>query len=110
MKVLRLGLVFAPWRFYSLDMRIDTAKIDGPGEITSVDVELNLTGMKCPLPVLKARRKINQMPPRSVLKVTADDPAAPLDFEHFCHTGGHDLLSSTEKAGTFIFYIAKSPN
>jgi tRNA 2-thiouridine synthesizing protein A len=91
-------------------MHIDTTKINSPGESMSADGELDLTGMKCPLPVLKARRKINQMAPRSVLKVTADDPAAPLDFEHFCHTGGHDLLSSNERAGTFTFYIAKSPN
>ena len=91
-------------------MHIDTTKINSPGESMSADGELDLTGMKCPLPVLKARRKINQMAPRSVLKVTADDPAAPLDFEHFCHTGGHDLLSSNERAGTYTFYIAKSPN
>ena len=91
-------------------MQTDPSKIESPESGLTADVELNLTGMKCPLPVLKARRQMNKMESRSVLKVTADDPAAPLDFEHFCHTGGHDLLSSTEKAGTFIFYIAKSPN
>ncbi len=72
------------------------------------DCELDLIGMKCPLPVLKARRQMNQMAPRSVLKVAADDPAAPLDFEHFCHSGGHKLLLTTEQAGVFIFFIAKS--
>ena len=91
-------------------MHFDSTKINSLDDTMSADVELNLTGMKCPLPVLKARRKINQMAPRSVLKVTADDPAAPLDFEHFCHTGGHDLVSSTEKAGIFTFHIAKSPD
>ena len=91
-------------------MQIDPPKIDTPEAILTADVELNLTGLKCPLPVLKARRQINQMESRSVLKVTADDPAAPLDFEHFCHTGGHDLLSSTEQAGIFTFHIAKSPD
>ena len=89
-------------------MRIDPSKIDQPHDDMSADVELNLIGMKCPLPVLKARRQINQMAPRSVLKITADDPAAPLDFEHFCYTGGHDLVSSTEQAGIFIFHIAKA--
>ena len=88
----------------------DPTKIDSPDDGKMADVELNLTGMKCPLPVLKARRQINQMAPGSVLKVTADDPAAPLDFEHFCQTGGHALLSSREQAGIFTFYIAKSPD
>ena len=91
-------------------MQSDPTKIDSPDDGMTADVELNLTGMKCPLPVLKVRRQINQMAPRSVLKVTADDPAAPLDFEHFCHTGGHDLLSSAEQDGIFTFHIAKSPN
>ena len=91
-------------------MHNDQSKIDTPDDAVTADVELNLRGMKCPLPVLKARRQINQMAPLSVLKVTADDPAAPLDFEHFCHTGGHNLLSSNEHAGTFTFYIAKSQN
>ena len=50
------------------------------------------------------------MEARSVLKVTADDPAAPLDFEHFCEIGGHALLSSHEQAGIFTFFIAKSPD
>ena len=89
-------------------MPSDPSKINSPEACLIANVELNLTGMKCPLPVLKARRQINQMESRSVLKVTADDPAAPLDFEHFCHTGGHDLLSSTEQAGIFTFYILKS--
>ena len=89
-------------------MHSDLPKIDSLDDCITADVELNLTGMKCPLPVLKARRQINQMAPRSVLKVTADDPAAPLDWEHFCHTRGHDLLSSTEQAGIFTFHITKS--
>jgi tRNA 2-thiouridine synthesizing protein A len=89
-------------------MQVETSKIGNPETDLTADVELNLTGMKCPLPVLKTRRQINQMKASSVLKVTADDPAAPLDFEHFCHTGGHDLLSSTEQAGIFTFYILKS--
>ena len=78
--------------------------------LLDADFELDLIGMKCPLPVLKARRQINQMAPRAVLKVTADDPAAPLDFEHFCDTSGHALLSSREQAGIFTFHIRKSPD
>ena len=91
-------------------MPSDLSRTERPDAGLTADVELNLTGMKCPLPVLKARRQINQMAPRAVLKVTADDPAAPLDFEHFCDIGGHTLLSSREQAGIFIFYIAKSPD
>lgn len=71
-------------------------------------ITLDLTGLKCPLPVLKARRQIGQMVAGAVLEVMADDPAAPLDFEHFCRTGGHRLLKSTENNGVFTMRIAKS--
>ena len=63
----------------------------GAGSEQTVSVTmLDLTGLKCPLPVLKARRQISQMMAEDRLDVMADDPAAPLDFEHFCSTGnGH---------------------
>ena len=71
-------------------------------------VAMDLTGLKCPLPVLKVRRQIGQIPAGGILVVIADDPAAPLDFEHFCQTGGHDLLESIAKDGVFTIRIAKA--
>jgi tRNA 2-thiouridine synthesizing protein A len=71
-------------------------------------ITMDLTGLKCPMPVLKARRQIGQMPAGGILVVIADDPAAPLDFDHFCQTGGHDLLESVAKDGVFTMRIAKA--
>ena len=71
-------------------------------------ITLDVTGLKCPLPVLKARRQISRMAAGAVLEVKADDPAAPLDFDHFCYTGGHQLLESTENNGVFLMRIVKS--
>ena len=73
-------------------------------ESYAITVSLDLTGMKCPLPVLKARRQIGQME-SGILEVQADDPAAPLDFEHFCDTAGLTLLKSDAVDGLFTFYI-----
>ena len=69
---------------------------------------LDLTGLKCPLPVLKARRVIKAMSAGAELVVLADDPAAPLDFDHFCQTGGHQLLESSASGGVFTMRIVKS--
>jgi len=74
---------------------------DAAYEITH---SLDLTGLKCPLPVLKARRQLGQMQ-SGVLEVLADDPAAPLDFEHFCDTSGHHLIRNDAAAGIFTFHI-----
>ena len=69
-----------------------------------ITISLDLTGLKCPLPVLKARRQIGQME-SGILEVQADDPAAPLDFEHFCDTAGLTLLKSDAVDGLFTFHI-----
>ena len=64
----------------------------------------DFSGMKCPLPVLKARRALKELATGSVISIIADDPAAPLDFTHFCETAGHELLSTstTDTATRFI--------
>ena len=74
------------------------------GTSYTISLSLDLTGLKCPLPVLKARRQLAQMTD-GVLEVTADDPAAPLDFEHFCDTAGHQLVRNDAADGIFTFHI-----
>jgi len=69
---------------------------------------LDLRGLKCPLPVLKARRQMKEMPAGAELIILADDPAAPLDFDHFCQTGGHHMLDSAASDGVFTIRIAKA--
>jgi tRNA 2-thiouridine synthesizing protein A len=77
------------------------------GSAYEISVSLDLTGLKCPLPVLKARRQIGQME-SGILEVRADDPAAPLDFEHFCDTAGLTLLKSDAVDGLYTFHIEVS--
>jgi len=71
-------------------------------------VTLDLTGLKCPLPVLKARRQLGLMRSGAELVVLADDPAAPLDFEHFCRTNGHKLIESKTCDNIFTIRISVS--
>lgn len=69
---------------------------------------LDAKGLRCPLPVLKARKAMKNLPPGGVLRVFATDPGAVQDFRHFCETTGHVLLASDEAAGVFSFEIEKS--
>ncbi|HWI26201.1 MAG TPA: sulfurtransferase TusA family protein [Stellaceae bacterium] len=69
---------------------------------------LDASGLKCPLPVLKARKAMRDVPPGGVLRVIATDPGAPKDFEHFCKTTGHRLLAAREEGGKLVFEIEKS--
>ena len=62
----------------------------------TIDEELDATGLLCPLPVLKAAKRLRGMNPGSVLKMTADDPAAVVDVPHFCTEQGHELVEGRE--------------
>jgi len=53
-------------------------------------------GLKCPIPVLKARKLIKELSPGDILEVDATDPGAPKDFAHFCDVTGNKLLDGSE--------------
>jgi tRNA 2-thiouridine synthesizing protein A len=69
---------------------------------------LDAKGLRCPLPVLKARKAMRDLPEGGVLRVLATDPGAPGDFEHFCKVAGHRLLGTREVEGRFTFDIKKA--
>ena len=58
------------------------------------DVEIDALGLICPLPVLKARKRLAGLPEGAVLAILADDPVAVIDLPHFCAEAGHALLSA----------------
>lgn len=60
---------------------------------------IDARGLKCPLPVLKARRALKALAAGAMLEVLADDPAAPGDFRSFAQTAGCALETTTEGAG-----------
>ena len=69
---------------------------------------LDATGLKCPMPVLRARRALKGMASGAVLEVWADDPASAKDVPAFCEMTG-DVLESTGQDGeTLIFRIRKA--
>ena len=71
------------------------------------DVELDATGLLCPLPVLKARKAMKGLKPGETLEVLATDPGSVADFKAFCDSQGHRLLDSGEQDGTFRYLIEK---
>ena len=68
---------------------------------------LDLSGLLCPLPVLKARKRLEAMAPGSVLKVIATDPMSAIDMPHFCNEQGHALLEQAKEGDAFIFRIKR---
>ena len=59
--------------------------------------ELDLRGLKCPLPALMTRRKLNGAPSGIEIRVLTDDPMAPIDMPHMCHQEGFEFVSLTRE-------------
>lgn len=74
---------------------------------TQADQDLDTLGLLCPLPVLKARKRLMAMPKGAVLRVLADDPAAVVDIPHFCVQSGHELLGMQDAGGATSYLIRK---
>ncbi len=70
-------------------------------------LEYDATGLVCPLPVLRANRKLRELPAGGLLTVRATDPAAEQDFPSFCKQTGHELVSTTRDGDVLIFVIRK---
>ena len=69
--------------------------------------ELDLTGLKCPLPVLHTQKALNEMCPGGRLKVIITDPMAAIDIPHFCTQKGHHLLEAVKQNNNLFFLIEK---
>jgi tRNA 2-thiouridine synthesizing protein A len=80
-----------------------------PGRLPSMAETLDVRGLRCPLPVLRARKALQGLEPGSVLTVLATDPASVIDFPHFCHQAGLDLLSTRRDGDVLVFEIRKPP-
>lgn len=69
--------------------------------------DLDAIGLLCPLPVLKARKRLQALPAGGILRVRADDPAAIIDIPHFCAEAGHTLVSQEDEGAVQTYVIRK---
>jgi len=70
---------------------------------------LDLTGLKCPLPILRAKKALATLDSGATLTILATDPGAPADFAAFCHHTGHELLQSSEATTDSLTLLADKP-
>ncbi|HEX5078281.1 MAG TPA: sulfurtransferase TusA family protein [Geminicoccaceae bacterium] len=77
-------------------------------ELRMSDITLDMRGLKCPLPVLRARKAMQGAAPGAVLRIVATDPGTVRDFQAFCQATGHILVEQAERDGEFSFRIRKA--
>jgi tRNA 2-thiouridine synthesizing protein A len=71
------------------------------------ETTLNLRGLKCPLPALRARKALSKMPSGDVLVVECTDPLAELDIPNLVRETGDALEGKTQDGDVMVFRIRK---
>lgn len=69
------------------------------------DVHLDAKGLNCPLPILRAKKALKQVPPNGTLEIVATDPGAVADFQAFCRATGNELVEHSAEGGVYRFLI-----
>ena len=69
---------------------------------------LDAKGLNCPLPILKARKALKDVPPGEILEVLSTDPGSIADFQAFCRQTGNELMESTTDESVYRFLIKRS--
>jgi len=76
--------------------------------LNTADIELDLSGLTCPLPLLKTKQSLNKMASGQVIRVIATDPGSERDFQVFAEQSGNRLLEFTKEDSTFVYWIQKN--
>jgi len=71
------------------------------------DVELDLSNLQCPMPLLKAKLALNNLATDQILKVTATDPGSERDFHLFVEQSDHQILDFKKDEHSYYYWIKK---
>ena len=69
--------------------------------------DLDLSGLECPLPILKTKKKLNEILSGDIINITCTDPGSQRDFEAFARQTGHQLIESKQEGNFFQFKLKK---
>ena len=69
--------------------------------------DLDLSGLECPLPILKTKKKLNEILSGDIINIVCTDPGSQRDFEAFARQTGHQLLESISEKNFFQFKLKK---
>ena len=72
------------------------------------DKTLDTKGLACPLPILKTKKVLSELPKGATLEVLATDPGSVPDFKAFCQSTGNTLVEHSEQGGVYRFVIQHS--
>ncbi|WP_422096224.1 sulfurtransferase TusA family protein [Variovorax sp.] len=71
-----------------------------------VDREIDTRGLNCPLPILRAKKSLNDMASGQLLRVVSTDPGSVRDFQAFARQTGNALMEQ-QTVGTDFIHVLK---
>jgi tRNA 2-thiouridine synthesizing protein A len=71
------------------------------------DLQLDASGLSCPLPLLKAKLALNSLQGQQILKVIATDPGSERDFQVFVNQSRHNILAFSKDEAVYTYWIQK---
>lgn len=75
----------------------------------SVNQEVDASGLRCPLPLLKAKQALRDLAPGELLRVLATDAGSVRDFQAFARISGHELVGFAERDSMYCYLLKKAP-
>ena len=75
--------------------------------VIPADIELDLSGLSCPMPLLKAKLALNAMKKEQILKIIATDSASERDFKMFAKQSDNEILDFKRDNQTYSYWIKK---
>ncbi len=72
-----------------------------------VDLELDLKGLLCPLPMVRVSQNINNVPVGGIIRAVATDPGALADIPSWARTTGNEVVKQEQNGSDLIFYVKR---
>lgn len=73
----------------------------------NIDREIDTRGLNCPLPILKAKKALNDMASGQLLRVVSTDPGSLRDFQAFARQTGNELMDQQTAGADFIHVLKR---
>ena len=70
------------------------------------EVLLDVMGQKCPIPVLRAKKRLERLEAGRLVRIFTTDPVSRIDIPHFCAQAGHELVETRDR-GTWVEFLIR---
>ena len=77
-------------------------------DLTDTPTRVDARGLRCPMPLLRAKQALAKLPAGAQLEVLATDAGSVRDFQAFTRLAGHRLLAITDAEGVYTYLIEKA--